>query len=84
MSIISISLTVLDQPSPWFYLEAWLPLRNCEMDYYCAGLDLKIHNQPGSFAAVYFCFETVLLYLIKLVDSPGNHYYFMISLMATF
>ena len=33
MSIISTSLTVLGQPSPQFHVEAWLPFRNCEMDY---------------------------------------------------
>ena len=32
--IISTSLPVPGQPSPRFYLEAWLPFRNCEMDYY--------------------------------------------------
>ena len=41
--------------------------------------NLKTHSQPGSFAAIYFCFEMVLLQsnaeikLIKLLDSPGNH-----------
>ena len=38
MIIISISLTVPAQPSPRFHVEAWLPFRNCEMDYsraYC-------------------------------------------------
>ena len=33
MSIICTSLTVRTQPSPRFHVEAWLPLRNCEMDY---------------------------------------------------
>ena len=33
MIIISTSLTVPTQPSPRFHLEAWLPFRNCEMDY---------------------------------------------------
>ena len=33
MIIISSSLTVPTQPSPWFHLEAWLPFRNREMDY---------------------------------------------------
>ena len=32
MSIISTSLTVPRQPSPWFHVEAWLPFRNREMD----------------------------------------------------
>ena len=35
MIINSSSLTVPGQPSPWFHAEAWLPFRNCEMDY-CA------------------------------------------------
>ena len=34
MIIISTSLTVPGQPSPWFRVEAWLPFRNCEMDYW--------------------------------------------------
>ena len=33
MIIISNSLTVPTQPSPWFHVEAWLPFRNCEKDY---------------------------------------------------
>ena len=33
MIIISTSQTVLGQPSPRFHIEAWLPFRNCEMDY---------------------------------------------------
>ena len=33
MIIIFTSLTVRGQPSPRFYVEAWLPFRNCEMDY---------------------------------------------------
>ena len=33
MSIICTSLTVRTQPSPRFHVEAWLPFRNCEMDY---------------------------------------------------
>ena len=37
MIIISTSLTVRGQPSPRFYVEAWLPFRNCEMDY-CTGI----------------------------------------------
>ena len=34
MIIISNSLTVSGQPLPQFHVEAWLPFRNCEMDYY--------------------------------------------------
>ena len=34
MIIISTSLTVPGQPSPRFHVEAWLPFRNCEMDYW--------------------------------------------------
>ena len=34
MIIISTSLTVPTQRSPRFHVEAWLPFRNCEMDYY--------------------------------------------------
>ena len=34
MIIISTSLTVPTQPSPRFHVEAWLPFRNCEKDYY--------------------------------------------------
>ena len=34
MSIISTSLTVPGKPSPRFHIEAWLPSRNCEMDYH--------------------------------------------------
>ena len=34
MSIISTSLTVPGKPSPRFHVEAWLPFRNREMDYY--------------------------------------------------
>ena len=33
MFIICTSLTVRTQPSPRFHAEAWLPFRNCEMDY---------------------------------------------------
>ena len=33
MIIISTSLTVRGQLSPRFHVEAWLPFRNCEMDY---------------------------------------------------
>ena len=33
MIIFSTSLTVPEQPSPWFHVEAWLPFRNREMDY---------------------------------------------------
>ena len=33
MIIISTSPTVPTQPSPRFHVEAWLPFRNCEMDY---------------------------------------------------
>ena len=32
--IISTSLTVRGQPSPRFHVEAWLPFKNCEMDYF--------------------------------------------------
>ena len=31
--IISTLLTVPGQPSPRFHVQAWLPFRNCEMDY---------------------------------------------------
>ena len=41
MIIISTSPTVPGQPSPRFYAEAWLPFRNCEMDYLYSGLHLK-------------------------------------------
>ena len=41
MSIISTSLTVPGQPSPRFQVEAWLPYRNCEMDYL---VTLKYNN----------------------------------------
>ena len=34
MIIISTSLTVTAHPSPRFHIEAWLPFRNCEMDYW--------------------------------------------------
>ena len=34
MIIISTSLTVPTQPSPRFHVEAWLPFKNREMDYY--------------------------------------------------
>ena len=34
MIIISTSLTVPDQPSPRFNVEAWLPFRSCEIDYW--------------------------------------------------
>ena len=34
MIIISTSLTVPTQPSPRFHVEAWLPFRNREMDYF--------------------------------------------------
>ena len=34
VSIISTSLTVRTQPSPRFHVKAWLPFRNCEMDYW--------------------------------------------------
>ena len=30
--LISISLTLPGQLSPWFHVEAWLPVRNREMD----------------------------------------------------
>ena len=33
MSTISTSLTVPGQPSSRFHVEAWLPFRNCEIDY---------------------------------------------------
>ena len=33
MSIICASLSVRSQPSLRFHVEAWLPFRNCEMDY---------------------------------------------------
>ena len=33
MIIISTSLTVRGQSSSRFHVEAWLPFRNCEMDY---------------------------------------------------
>ena len=33
MRIISTFLTVQAQPSPQFHVEAWLPIRNREMDY---------------------------------------------------
>ena len=33
MSIISTSLTVPGQTLPRFPVEAWLPFRNCEMDF---------------------------------------------------
>ena len=33
MIVISTSLTVPTQPLPRFHVEAWLPFRNCEMDY---------------------------------------------------
>ena len=36
MIIISTSLTVPTQPSPRFHVEAWLPFRNREMDYFGA------------------------------------------------
>ena len=34
MIIISTSLTVPTHPLPRFHVEAWLPFRNREMDYY--------------------------------------------------
>ena len=34
MIIISTSLTVPTQPSPRFHVEAWLPFRNREIDYW--------------------------------------------------
>ena len=37
MIIISTSLTVPAQPSRRFHVEAWLPFRNCEMDYFTRG-----------------------------------------------
>ena len=33
MIVIFTSLAVQGHPSPWFHVEAWLPFRNCEMDY---------------------------------------------------
>ena len=33
ITITSNSVTVPGQPSPRFHVEAWLPFRNCEMDY---------------------------------------------------
>ena len=40
MIIISTSLTVPGQHSPQFHVEAWLPFRNREMDYYVL---VKLH-----------------------------------------
>ena len=40
MIIISTSLTERRQPSPRFHVKAWLPFRNCEIDY-CTR-DLKL------------------------------------------
>ena len=34
LSVICAPLTVRTQPLPRFHVEAWLPFRNCEMDYY--------------------------------------------------
>ena len=31
---ISTSFTVREEPSPWFHVEAWLPFRSYEVDYY--------------------------------------------------
>ena len=42
MSIISTSLTVRTQPSPRFPVEAWLPFRSCEMDYFSRDFDTNI------------------------------------------
>ena len=39
--IIAISLTVRGQPSPRFHVEAWLPFRNCEIDYYATDKKVK-------------------------------------------
>ena len=47
MIIISTSLT-RGQPSPRFHVKAWLPFRNCEMDYSLAFLThLAILNLRG-------------------------------------
>ena len=45
MIIISTSLTVPTQPSPRFHVEAWLPFRNCEMDY------IRIYSREDSLIA---------------------------------
>ena len=42
MSIICTSLTVRTQTSPRFHVEAWLPFRNCERDYFSLDFDTNI------------------------------------------
>ena len=47
MSIFSTSLTVRGQPSPRFRVEAWLPFRNREMNFYNLRL-VAIYQPPPS------------------------------------
>ena len=44
MIVISTSLTVRGQPSPRFHVEAWLPFRNCEIDYYWSSAFCATHH----------------------------------------
>ena len=44
MSTISTSLTVPGKPSSRFHVEAWLPFRNCEIDYYWPAELLNSHT----------------------------------------
>ena len=54
MIIISTSLAVPTQPSPRFHVEAWLPFRNREMDYYSSSdkfpelYDLGVNERRAS------------------------------------
>ena len=51
MIIISTSLTVRTQPSSRFHVEAWLPFRNCEMDYSSASTCVRMFLNSGHFSA---------------------------------
>ena len=67
MIIISTSLTVRAQPSPWFHVEAWLSYKNCVKwtitktqrifaykKSYSTSLSSALHNRPTTTTRVIF------------------------------
>ena len=52
MSIISTFLTVPGQTSPRFHVEAWLPFRNCEMEYWPWKKRTQTEREPSFWSFV--------------------------------
>ena len=70
MIIISTSLTVPGQPSHRFHVEAWLPFRNSEMDFFFQVFNYNFFLLGGKFDTFATIFKLENFY-IKINKYPS-------------